>query len=105
MQSSLYILQYLDRRLRFQHKIKSEKCELAGSFSDWNKTRTHSSLIRKRTLNYLAKLPDLAKSLSVCLPTKWLWDRIPLQSLKFQILLQSRARISLAFRQLNVASV
>ena len=47
--------------------------------SDCNGTRTHNHLIRKRTLNHLAKL---AKWLIVRLRIKWLWVRVPLQSPK-----------------------
>ena len=39
-----------------------------------------------RTLNHLAKLASLVKWLSVCLWTKWLLIRVPLQSLKLHIL-------------------
>ena len=46
----------------------------------------HNQLIRKCTLNHLAKLISLAKWLSVRFLTKWLWVRIPLQSLKLQML-------------------
>ena len=42
--------------------------------SDCNGTRTHNHLVPKRT--------SLVKWLSVCLRTKWLWVRVPLQSLK-----------------------
>ena len=65
--------------------------------SDCNGIRTHNHLIRKRTLNHLA---SLAKWLSVCLRIKWLWVRIPLQSLKLQISRLFRARSSWTFRQL-----
>ena len=47
---------------------------------DWNWIRTHNHLVRKRTLNQLAKLACLAKWLSVRLWTKWLWVRFQLQS-------------------------
>ena len=46
------------------------------SLSDSNRIRAHIYLLCKRTLNHLAKW------LSVCLRTKWLWVRIPLLSLK-----------------------
>ena len=52
------------------------------SLSDCNRTRPHNHLVCKETLNHLAKLASLAKSLSVCLQTKWLWGRVPLQLLK-----------------------
>ena len=42
---------------------------------------------------------SLAKWLSVCLRTKWLWVRITLLSLKLQIWRLLRARSSLIFRQ------
>ena len=37
--------------------------------------QTHNDLVRKRTLNHEA---TLAKWLSVCLQTKWLWVQNPL---------------------------
>ena len=42
-------------------------------------TPTHNHLVRKRTLNHLAKLASLAKWLSARLRTKWLLVRVPLQ--------------------------
>ena len=65
--------------------------------SDCNWSRTRNNLVRKRTLNHLAKL---AKWLSVRLATKWLWVRVQLQSLKLQISRLLRGRSSLTFRQL-----
>ena len=53
-------------------------------------TRTHSLLVRKWTLNHLAKL---AKWLSVCLQTKWLWVQVLLQSLNSRIFRRSRSSI------------
>ena len=49
------------------------------SLSDSNEIRTQNHLLRKRTLNHLAKL---TRWLSVRLRTKWLWVRIPLMLLK-----------------------
>ena len=54
--------------------------------SNCNGTRTHNHLVCKWTLNHLAKLASLVKWLSVCLRTKWLLIRVPLQSLKLHIL-------------------
>ena len=42
-------------------------------------------LVRKRTLDHVAKLASLAKWLSVRLVTNWLWVGILLLSLKLQI--------------------
>ena len=70
-------------------------------FCDCNGTRTHNQLVRKRTLNHLAKLASLAKRLSVRLRIKWLWLRVPLQSLKLQLSCLFRARSSLTFGQLH----
>ena len=53
------------------------------SLSDCNWTRTQNHLVRKRTLNHLAKLASLAKLLSVRLQTTWFWVRVQLQSLAF----------------------
>ena len=64
-----------------------------------NGIRTHSPLVRKRTLNQLAKLASLAKLLSVCLRNKWLWVRILLPSLKLQIWRLLRERSLPTFRQ------
>ena len=60
--------------------------------SDSNVIRTHNDLVRKRTLNHLAKH-------LVRLQSKWLWVRITLLSLKLQISRLLRARSSLTFRQ------
>ena len=51
------------------------------SLSDCNWIRTHNHLVHKRTLNHLAKPAGLAKWLSVCLWTKWLWVRVQLLSI------------------------
>ena len=53
--------------------------------SDCNGTQTHNHSVYKRTLNHSANLASLAKWFSVPLGTKWLWVRVPLQSLKPQI--------------------
>ena len=73
---------------------------VASSYPLWNcnGTRTHNHLVCKHTLNHSAKL---AKWLNDRLQTKWLWVRVPLQSLNFQILRLFRARSSLTFRQLQ----
>ena len=55
-----------------------ETGSISEILSGCNRTRTHNYLVRNRTLNYLAKL---AKWLSICLRTKWLCVRVPLQSL------------------------
>ena len=56
------------------------------------------SVFRKFWIQYSA---SLAKWLSDHLQTKWLWFRILLLSLKFQISSMFRARSSLTFRQLK----
>ena len=61
---------------------------------------THNHLVRKQAVNHLAKLANLAKWLGVRLQTKWLWVRVPLQSLKLQISHLFRAKSSLTFTQL-----
>ena len=48
--------------------------------SDCNGTRTLNHLVRKETFNHLAQLASFR------LGTRWLWVRVPLQSLKLQIL-------------------
>ena len=59
--------------------------------SDCNRSWTRDHLVRKRTLNHLAKL---AKWLSVRLQTKWLWVRIPLLSLKQYMKFEKMAAFS-----------
>ena len=61
---------------------------------DCNWTRNQNNLVRKRTLNHLAKL------LSVRVRTKWFWFQVQLQSLKLQISRLLQARSSLTFRKL-----
>ena len=79
-------------RTQFQSESKLYSCMNSKEFLAWNRrdiwilidsngSRTHNHLVRKRTLNHLAKLANLAKCFSVCLQTKWLWVRIPLLSL------------------------
>ena len=97
------------------------------SLSDYNWTRTHNHLVRKWTLNHLAKLTkwlncvvstflyggfdcvflscyvrvsEWIHTLWVPLRTKWLWVQVQLQSLKLQISRLLRGRSSLTFRQL-----
>ena len=79
------------------NRFDTSNYEVKRPLSDCNGTRTHNHLVRKRTLKHLAKL---AKWLSVRLRTKWLWVRVPLQSLNLQIWRLLRARSSLTFRQL-----
>ena len=56
------------------------KCEI-WSLSDCNWTQSHNHLVLKKTLNHLAKLASLAKWLSVCLQTNWLWIQVQLKLL------------------------
>ena len=60
-----------------------------------------AGLVRKETLNYLVKLANLATWLSVRLQTKWLWIRVPLQSLKVQTSRLFQASSYLTLRQLQ----
>ena len=64
--------------------------------TDGNEVRTHYHLVRKRTLNHIAKF---AKWLSVPLRTKWLWVRISLLSVKLRIWRLLQAGSSLTYRQ------
>ena len=73
--------------------------ETSVCLSDSNGIRTHNHIVRKHTLNHLAKLA--AKWLSVHLRSKWLWVRFPLLSLKLQISRVFLARRSLTFKQLQ----
>ena len=72
---------------------------MSTSLSDSNGIRTHNHLVCKQTLNHLAKLASLAKWLSICLRTKWLWVRISLLLLKLQIWQLPRAGSFLTFKQ------
>ena len=65
-----------------------------------NPVRDDKYLVAKLKIFNKIKLASLAKWLSVRLRIKWLWVRIPLQSLKLQISRLFRARTSLTFRQL-----
>ena len=71
------------------------------SLSDCKWTRTQNQLVRKRRLNYFAKLASFAKWLIFRLRTNWFWVRIQLQSLKLLISCLVQARISLTFSQLQ----
>ena len=51
----------------------------------------------------LNRLASLAKGLKVGLQTKWLWVRVPLKSMKLQILLLFQTRNSLTVRYLENA--
>ena len=88
-----------------KHKRDKRKTIYSNNFPlqslllhDCSRIRTHKDLVRKRTVNHLAKLASLAKWLSAPLQTKWLWVRLLLQSLKLQISRLFRARSSLTFR-------
>ena len=48
------------------------------SLCDSNRIPTHKHLVHKQTVNHLTKLASLAKWMSVCLQTKWMW--IPIYS-------------------------
>ena len=63
--------------LNFKDLLARSKPKI-GSLSDCNWTRTQNHLVRKQTLDQLAKL---AKCLSVRLRTKWFLVRVQLQSL------------------------
>ena len=62
-------------------KLFVENRRKIWSLSNCNWTRTHNHLVRKQTLNHLAKLANLVKRLSVRLRTRWLWVRVQLQLL------------------------
>ena len=66
--------------------LARNRCDI-WSLSDYNGIRIHNHLVRKQTLNYLAKLGSWlnAKWLSLCSRTKWLWAQIPLHTLKYSI--------------------
>ena len=53
-------------------RIRRDIWNLSASNGIW----THNDLVRKRTLNHLAKLVSLAKWLSFRLQSKWLWVRV-----------------------------
>ena len=60
-------------RSSFGLSIAYDNMKDEGCLSDCNWTRTHNHLVRKRTINHLAKLACLIRCLSVRLRTKWLW--------------------------------
>ena len=60
--------------------MKKGSSRLTAGISDCNWTGTQNHLVRKRTVNHLAKL------LSVCLRPRWFWVQVQLQSLNLQIL-------------------
>ena len=66
------------KQIKKLHTVVDKQC-----LTNCNGTRIHKHLVREQTLNQLA---SLAKWLSVHLQTKWLGVRVPLQSLKLQIL-------------------
>ena len=59
--------------LNFKKLLAQSRREI-WSLSNCNWTRTHNPLVHKWALNHLAKLVSLAKWLSVCLWTKWLFE-------------------------------
>ena len=77
--------------LNVKELLARNRCEI-WSLSDCNWIRTHNQLVRKRTLNYLAKLASLAKWLSVRLQTNWFWVRIQLQEIVCYLILVSDLR-------------
>ena len=79
----LFLLKEMTIELIFLYISKDEAINILKK-GDCNGTRTHSHLVGKQTLNHLA---SFAKWLSVCLRTKWMWVRVPLQSLNLQLLL------------------
>ena len=83
------------RHLRVTLKIRFLLKYKLFPLSDSNRTRTHNYLVYKWTLNHLVSLASLAKRSSVRLWTKWLRVRIPLLSLKLQILCLFRERSSM----------
>ena len=70
--------------LNVKDLLAQNRCKIWSlSDSDW----TQNHLVCKWTLHQVAKLTSLAKWLSVCLQTNWLWVRVQLQSLKCEIFL------------------
>ena len=64
--------------LNVKELLAQSRCDI-WSLSDRNGIITHNHLVRKQTLNHLAKV---ATCLTVCLQTMCLWVWIPLLSLK-----------------------
>ena len=89
------------------------------NLSDWHGTRTQNHLIRKLTFNHIViqtsqpkiqttklasfakQLNSLAKSFNVGLQTKWLWVRVPLQSLEVYYVMHC----AIFFHQYNLENV
>ena len=91
----------------FEFKVRTcfffiEKYFYSVTLIHSNEIRTHNPLVRKQTLNHLARFnaASLAKWLSVRLRTKWLWVRFQLQSPTLHISPLFRAMSYLTFRQL-----
>ena len=121
MQNIINLLNFNNERqqllqVKYKWKLKGDEKKNTGNWNnDCNWTRTHNHLVRKRTLNHLAKLARLRLQTKwlftftftivyvyelTRLQTKWLWVRVQLQWLKLQISRLFRARSSLRFRQL-----
>ena len=66
-------------------------------------TEAYLGTRQESAIELFPKIINNSKWLSVRLQTKWLWVRIPLQLLKFQISRLFWARSSLTFRQLQSA--
>ena len=98
-------------KLQISHLFRARSSlkfrQLQSVDSLWNMLNYHQRFelqrklwVRKHEKHLFSYLASLAKWLSVRLRTKWLWVRVPFQSLKLQILRLFRARSSLKFRQL-----
>ena len=98
-------------RLKFRYRDCFEQEVLwdSGHYRMWihSEMRTGHDKNKQSNLLYIWAittqvnlLVSLAKWLSVLLPTKWLWVRVSLQSLKVQMWRLFRGRSSLTFRQI-----
>ena len=86
------------RKRTLNHLAKLIKC-LSCAVSTYLYGAFHNIQSNAPYRQMLNHLVSLTKYLSVHLRTKWLWVRIPLLSLKFQIWRLLRARTSLTFRK------
>ena len=82
---NFFIFPWKDSIMPFFWSFDLKNGKYSNDLSDCNGTRTRNPLIRKQTLNHLAKLVSLVTWLNVRLQTKWLSVRVPLQTLKIQI--------------------
>ena len=87
----------------YPSKKEKRSTDNGENFCYCDGTQTHIHLVCKQTINHFA---NPGKFVSFRLQIKWLWVRVMLQSLEYQICHLFRARSSFTFSQLqSVASL